>query len=63
MQSAHELCWIMFLGGAGVVCGTPLLGLQIYIGSFETGTIGRNDGQLFSRQMLTGTGFSLVGYR
>jgi hypothetical protein len=45
VQSAHELCWIMFLGGDGgggshVLYDMHLLGLQVYAGSFETSWCG-----------------------
>jgi hypothetical protein len=38
-QSAHELCWIVF--GSSAWC---LLGLQIYVGSFETSKHGEMAG-------------------
>jgi hypothetical protein len=44
IQSVQGLSWIMFPGGwvgeSLVMCGSHLLGLQIYVSSFETGLWG-----------------------
>jgi hypothetical protein len=60
VQSAGKLCCIMFPEGH-VVCSTHTLGVKIYVGSFRTGLMGRNDGWFFTGQMLTGNGYRLVG--
>jgi hypothetical protein len=52
-------------GAGGSVCGawySPVV-FEDLPDSFETGLAGRNGGQLFSRQMLTGVGFSLARCR
>jgi hypothetical protein len=59
MQSPQELCWIIFPRGC-VVCGAHPLGLQIHTSRSGTMPVGRNVGQHFPRQTLTGTGSRLV---